>query len=346
MLEKTRRLALVALAFLPLQARAADPALPSRESVLVLRNDFVLRGRVTPLGDHYLVTQANSDQVRMPAFRVEMVCASLEEAYLRKRDRVVSGDVRSHLDLSDWCLRHGLQSRAADQLLAAIALDPGHPRIPSLQQRLLLKSQPPEESKTAEAPTLPQADASDRIEPVGDTRPTELSVEAIQQFTTEVQPLLMNSCASGACHGPNSNSDLVLLRPPVGQLINSRLTQKNLHAVLRLIDRQNPLASPLLSVPQQPHGGLGRSMFAGSGLPQYETLRNWLRRLKTSGRTRPVFHRGVDPAALLDRVRADGMPAAATAAPTAEAASPPSESTALPTSEDPFDPARFNGRQD
>jgi hypothetical protein len=55
-----------------------------------------------------------------------------------------------------------------------------------------------------------------------------------------------------------------------------RLTQHNLNQVLRHVDLQQPEASPLVTVPAGPHGGLQTPVFA-TGDKQFDrVLRRWV----------------------------------------------------------------------
>jgi hypothetical protein len=299
----------------------ADIPLNSDVSVLVLRNGYVLRGQVVPLGDYYLVVQSDADQIRIPVTRVEMVCRSLEEAYRRKRDVVISGDVRSHLHLASWSIRHRLHARAADQILAAYALDPGNPRIASLKNQLRSATQPAEPEQTPQI-----AESNPVVPPI-----PQLPRTSIRQFTTNIQPLLLNRCATGACHGTGAVSDFQLIRPPVGQLITSRLTQRNLWAVLNYVQNRSPLDSPLLTIPQQPHGGLDEPVLNASDLAQNEVIVNWIRDLPGNNRVKPASALIREPNTLLQRVSENSMP---------ESTEPIDSEESEP--KDPFDPDVFN----
>ena len=72
-------------------AAAQSAAVSADEGVLLLRNGHLLRGTITPLGDHYLVTTGAGNEVRLPATSVEMACRSLEEAYQVKRSAIPYG---------------------------------------------------------------------------------------------------------------------------------------------------------------------------------------------------------------------------------------------------------------
>ncbi len=310
-------------------AVAADIPMTSSMSLLVLRNGYVLHGQIVPLGDHYLVVQSDADQIRIPVGRVEMVCSTLEEAYLRKRDVIARGDVRSHLVLAGWCLRHRLHARAADQILAAYAIDPGNPRIVPLKKQLQSASRP-----SQAGPSEPATPPSQLALPAPAAR---LTSESIQQFTGHVQPLLLNRCASGACHSGGSMTAFKLSRPPVGQPVSSRLTQRNLLTVLQHVHQHSPSESPLLTVPRRPHGGLDQPVLGAADIAQIRVLLKWIRELPDSSQSQPPSAHPPDPDTLLQR--ADRSPPPGPAKQTPDAHNGEADEY---VPRDPFDAEVFN----
>lgn len=260
-------------------AAAADQfSFEPREGVLVLRNGFVLHGRITPLGESYLVSFGERGEARLPRTEVEFECRNLEEAYLLKRDALEADDAKAHLQLADWCLRHRLLARAADQLLIASNQDPSHPALASLSRRLetlaTLASAP-----TPTPPPSPNATLASHSSPIPPPLVRDVPPFLVQQFTVSIQPILFNRCATHACHGTNSSTSYRLLRPSLGQVATSRLTHRNLQATLAFIDRNQPQTSRLIAMAQQPHGGVVETFFPDKTANQLELLATWVRRL-------------------------------------------------------------------
>jgi hypothetical protein len=133
MIKHSIRSAVVLLALLAsswVAIHAESPLqLGPREGVLLLKNGQVLSGRITPAGDHYLLTTGETE-IRLKAVDVEYCCRDLEEGYQRKSLAIEPGRVEPHLDLADWCLRHGLLGYAAKEISQALVEDPRHPKIP------------------------------------------------------------------------------------------------------------------------------------------------------------------------------------------------------------------------
>ena len=77
----------------------------------------------------------------------------------------------------------------------------------------------------------------------------------VEQFTNTVQPLLINRCGAGNCHGPSAESSFQLAYPNWSRTLPRRFTQRNLYAALQVRELATPGASPLLAMSTLPHGG-------------------------------------------------------------------------------------------
>jgi len=276
MLPFLRKFVFVACpAFLPPVLAVATEAWDGpREGVLVLWNGQTLQGRITAAGDRYLVTLGERGELRIPTRDVEMHCVDLHEAYFRKRAALRGGGAGPHLELADWCLRHSLPTRAADELLAAITVEPGHPRIRVLERRLQTAvSRPLPTLKTKrENGTAVSPDELERTM-------RELPEGAVESFTAHIQPLLMNHCGANTCHGARSESEFRLVRPSLGRNLTRRFTQRNLYAALRQVDRECPEKSPLLAATGSRHGNVENVIFGERDRQQFEQLADWVKQV-------------------------------------------------------------------
>ena len=253
--------------------RAQELDLGPEPGVLLLRNGQVIEGKITRAGDLYYVTLPNGE-IRIRAADVEFCCPNLEEGYRSKRAAVRLGNVHDHLELAQWSLRHGLFGHAGRELADALDADPTHPMIGVLERRLKMAMQPPatppQPAKPSNpAPSLEGLDRLVRGMPPG----------SVETFAERIQPLLMNNCTAAGCHGQGSETDFRLLRVPVGRPPSRRLTQRNLHATLQLIDREKPSASPLLTAPIRPHGTAKTAIFTDRQITQYRWMVDWVRRV-------------------------------------------------------------------
>jgi len=348
MFSRLGAFALTILSLLMTSASAAQPSisLAPSEGVLVLRNGYVLSGRITPQGDYYLVTSGNSSEVRMPADQVEMVCRDIEQAYFVKRDRVNRTDIKAHLLLADWCLRQQLHARAADQILNCLAIDFGDPRITMLKRRLENAARAIQQS-TAVTPTRATVIADDRLDQALDGLP----FGAVKQFTESVQPVLLNRCATNACHGSAGKSELSLLRPRVGRILTHRMTQRNLLTTLKFVDRQSPRHSPLLAAPAAAHGGLPGPVFTATDSGPVTALIEWVTRV-ANGTQEPAPPQVASPDSVLSQASsrgptwldADDEPGVTATNDPLQPDSPAPIRSAPLGSRDPFDPDIFNRR--
>ena len=255
---------------------AEPPKTVPEESVLLLYNGNVLSGKVSRQGEHYLVTFSTAE-ITIRASQVELVCRNLEDGYQQKRAVLRGGSTQDHLDLALWCLRQGLLDHAAGELSEARRLEPNHPRITVLAQHLAMTQRSRHDPKRSIRKPLPlrHVPSGDEL----DRMVRSLPRGAMETFTTTVQPILLNHCSTTGCHNPQGDSHLHLERLPTLRHASRRPTHRNLHAVLKLIERGAPDRSPLLTYPIRSHGGAEDPVFTRHNSDQYEHLVEWVRRL-------------------------------------------------------------------
>jgi len=243
-----------------------------RDGVLVMRNGHALTGKIAWLDNRYQVILPEGRLYVGPE-KVDFCCNSLDEAYRRKRAAIREGSVEDHLELARWSQQHGLLDLAAQELVDAMAINPAHPMIPLLQRRLKTSVEMP--TKTAPPGRLLAAQpAVERLDHLSRRMPPKV----VEHFTRTIQPLLLNHCSTAGCHGPQSRTKFNLLRRHSRLALTRRVTQRNLQAALEWIDRDDPLASPLLTKPIRSHGSVG-PIFADDRLAQYEQLVEWVERV-------------------------------------------------------------------
>ncbi len=219
---------------------------PSKEGVLVLRNGQVMRGQITRTGNRYLVTLDDQNHVGIAAERVELHCQTMKEAFTAKRNAIQPKNATQQLQLAEWCFQNEYFEGATQQLLHLLTVAPEDPRVVRLETRLRIAAQMRRSPKPATKQVAKRQGAA------GSTAST--SVPVVQQFTNQIQPLLLNRCSAGGCHGPNSASEFRLIRPLTGRVMPRTFTQKNLAATIRYIDMSNAMESQLLRQARAPHG--------------------------------------------------------------------------------------------
>jgi hypothetical protein len=256
------------------------------ESVLLLRNGEMIKGRVTRDGDRFQV-RVPGGEVYVKAADVQHECRDTDEVYQRKRALIRVDNVMDHLELTQWCIKAVLFDPAARELAEAAALDPKHPLIPVLERRL----------KVAMAPA-PAADPNAKPMPAGptahelDRMVRGMPPRTVETFSQVIQPMLVNNCSTAACHGQSVRNGFHLFRTPADSPPSRLLTQRNLHAALEWLDREDPEASPLLTYASQAHGTARVAIFTDRQVAQYRQLRDWCYRVAQTDR--PVVHASYD----------------------------------------------------
>jgi hypothetical protein len=297
------RFSCCALALTATLAHADPPGISPQEGLVLLRNGQVLAGRVALLADQYHVL-LETGEIRLRATEVEFFCRDLTEGYRLKRAKIDAGRPDEHLDLAEWCLRHGLRDCAAIELDAALALDAEHPRLAVLRRRLDLAEAPVE----APTKTNDRGAAATSLEEL-DRLVRSLPPSAVEEFTVGIQPLLVHHCATAGCHGPRSEDHLRLLRTPAARTPSRRLTQRNLSTVVQLIDRERPAKSPLLVEAARQHGTLQGPPLGDRAAESLRRLADWIEQV--AGAAPPPQPATLDSTEPLEEIAANRRPDAA-----------------------------------
>jgi len=310
--------------------------------ILVMQNGQVLRGQISLHGDSYLVTLPYGE-IRVPIENVERVCDTLEEAFRLKQNTIRFGSARQHLQLADWCLDHGLYEHARQELALATTLEPRHHLAAVMAGRLAAATQKGNVVGEEAAIRQPATDAKQL-----DALVRQLPPGTVESFTNTIQPLLVNSCSARACHGSMASNDFQLRRYPHGQKPRRRLTLRNLEAVMRWVDRDDPAASRLLYAATHSHGPAKRSPLLSE--PAQQKLLEWLGRLGTTQPPAQLAEQGAanetDTASFDLPHKSLHNPADAGVIPISTATPPTGDATSANRyrPQDPFDPEIFNRR--
>lgn len=268
----------------PAACRNPSAAAP-RDGILLLKNGQVLAGRITWSGDHYFVDR-DGLQVGVRAAEVLATATDMDDAYRSQRERLAKDDLEGRQTLVQWCLRHELLGYAATELAECEALHPGHPRTTVLMRQLQSAVRTAESERAARASDVAPSATNERRDETQNhaertAKPadasTALSNQSLEIFVTTIQPLLINQCASGGCHGGATSAELKFQRFDPRRSPSRVYTQRNLAAALKYVDRDNPDASKLVVAPSQPHGGMATPVFSGRTLAQQAELAAWVR---------------------------------------------------------------------
>jgi hypothetical protein len=256
---------------LALLGRADAPSEPARQ-VLLLDNGSTFVGQVTQEGKSYRV-RTQSGETTLPAARVLRICESLESAHDFLRARANLRDPHERIRLARWCQQQQLFEQARIECDAALELNPRNVEAQRLAKTLAM---------TQPAPTSSRSTRVD--EPIASNPQTEArtvsehsyALETLQSFTRKVQPILFNTCGTGACHGGQAKTGFDLQRSFGNAGAPASMTRNNLLQALSVIDKNDPVNSLLLKKAVEAHGGAQRPPFAGRDAIAFQALEKWV----------------------------------------------------------------------
>src|SRR5262249_46344614 len=152
------------------------------------------------------------------------------EAYAFLRLTANLNDPDERLRLARWCDSQRMKKEALEEVAAAVQLRPKHAPSRRWLQQL---QQANAETLPPCPPTVADNEAKSMAQPTA-----EVSAECLGQFTTRVQPILMNACAS--CHAGDRGGEFKLTRVNQPGAMQRRSSQKNLAAVMAQINLAKP----------------------------------------------------------------------------------------------------------
>lgn len=232
--------------------------------------------------------RGEGSEVRLRASEVVRVDASKLALYVWRRARAGAGrgTLDEHLELADWALANGLEAQAARELLDARQLDSRSRRLIVLERRL---AEALRRRAAAEAPpAAPAPEATTAIAEGPTADPVELLPRlpegSREHFTRRIQPLVLNGCGAGGCHGGARDDDTFALdATPLRGYGSASSTEHNLRAVLSAIDLDSPDDSRLLTTARGPHHGA--TPFTGARRQELlDRLAEWVRAIAAENR--------------------------------------------------------------
>lgn len=244
----------------------------SRDQLVLLTTGRMLTGRVTRNGGGYLVEQSNG-RIQVAAEDVKFVVNDLREAYRKQRDSIVEPTPATHIALANWCISHRLHDEARDELKRCLKRDPENVEARRLLLRLTdtiraglpLRGDEVAPLKTQDGFVQPD------VESLGG-----LSREAASQFTSRIQPLLLNKCGNASCHGMASSNTFKLTMSRGAGKGSRQNTERNLYETMRYVDLETVTNSRLLQVFQGSHGGKGTIFVGPAGAEQIKQIKAWV----------------------------------------------------------------------
>lgn len=335
----------------PRESAENRPA-PATGTVLVLDNDRTLEGEIERVGDQYRLRRADAVSW-VPPQASAVLCTNLREAYLVLRQRANLRDPDERVRLAQWCVAKGLKAEGMEEAKEAVTLNPEHQPAKRLVRHLENMRQ--NEALEASKGGKPQVEQE-----LSTALALEMTAPSLGVFTSRIQPILMNACAS--CHATGRGGDFKLARAYSGNSANRKITQQNASSVMSQITPGQPLASPLLVKAVSVHGDQTQPALRGRQTEPFRILEEWVRqvsrehmanRLKDSENGIVVTKAPAPTLGTGEVKTADYRPDSGgfASAPPSRPAPPPLPGNAPPPpapmknpNPDPYDPDIFNGK--
>ncbi len=102
-----------------------------------------------------------------------------------------------------------------------------------------------------------------------------LDREAVKFYTSRVQPVLANTCAS--CHARKDHDSAFKLRAITEGYANPQATDANMHMTAKYVTRTSVASSPLLLYAMKGHGGRKEAPIFSREHPAFKYLEIWAR---------------------------------------------------------------------
>jgi hypothetical protein len=311
--------------------------------ILVLKTGHVMEGDIKQVGTQMCVRRGTSE-VWIAANKTMRLSPDWLDAYAFMQTLIKEDVASDRIKLARWCHTNKLPAQALEQARIALALQPENAdakQLVTLLERAL--QEPPPQPTAAKLTPTP----TPKLEPVA---AVDVTAETLISFSSKVQPILMNTCAS--CHAADADRKFHLERVSAGG--HKVATQRNLAAVLQYVDLDRPTISPLLVKAVTPHGRDLTAPIRDRSAKPFESMQQWIvetikknphlkeyrdakKPVKTRPEEKPSTFSTHSSSVLPDAGEDVSRPAPrleVTALKTAPAAPPPER--------DPFDPAWFN----
>lgn len=281
-----------------------DSAPAAQQPQFVLLTDGrIITGAVSEEEGKILVTQPVG-VMRFSERKIERVFNSLKEVHAYKSDQVPEIDIDEQLKLAQWCLTNDLSEEAKGHLNNALKLDPKNPRAKAMAESIVMTEtrlanrQRDEEVRRTSAEVVDPSSMSrpatlDSAVVEGARRglgvsdlpvifdlPPNAAVRRADEFRRYVHPVLQTYCAK--CHDDRHDGSFQLINFQRKADRTVEALRANLDSTLKLVDRENPGRSELLSSSLRPHGRgpNTRPIFQGSNDRAYQILAAWVNNLR------------------------------------------------------------------
>ncbi|MDG2104532.1 MAG: hypothetical protein P8J91_12350 [Pirellulaceae bacterium] len=255
------------------------------QQFVVLKTGSVYSGQLEFGGGKYIIHRNNGSSVRFHQGEVDFVTHSLEAAYQQLRSRLDDDDVIGHQRLAQWCLKNRQVENSQTQLALLKRLPGGQKSLKLLERQIKEMANPKSEQTPVELAAYTEA-VTEGVRRLPSTKPLlasrddlkksldSYSRESLREFNRGVHQRIVNGCAAARCHGDAENS-LRLWRVDNRGGLTSTGIQRNLHAISRYIDRNDPQQSTLLKYVSEVHGDMDAPAYDPTS-HHYHAIRDWI----------------------------------------------------------------------
>jgi hypothetical protein len=238
---------------------------PVAPKLIVLTSGKLVEGEISKSFSGYTV-RSGLGSFLVPFQMVKLTADNRHEAYEKYLQLMPEETSANHTTLAKWCIRHQLIHDARTELKKAIFLDNENQEAIALLQQL---------DRIAEVRAAAAASSVPLREPlqVRSERSLEgLTRDEVREFSTAIQPILMNNCAQTGCHHARADNGFQLDFVRITGHGNRLASHRNLQSVIGQIDADQPRQSPLLIKAGDAHAGIGKTL-SGSGPGAARSLR-------------------------------------------------------------------------
>ncbi len=252
---------------------------PNDQSCVLLKNDNVLYGTAVQQGEWVIIRRDGGTELKLPGDQIACWANSIHDLYRYRVDHRSNLGPGSRIADIRWCLNHRLfhcasrEIQSARQLLAVRPNSTLARQLDSLEKRLISLMTVDTKIRTVSHQTTANTDSLDQSGSQPDASRRTVNQGSLRDFTATVQPILLNRC--GSCHEQPNESEFQLSMPIAGVRATRRITQRNIQAVIPMINTANPNKSQLLAKAITPHGG-GPAGLGPHDMQAINAIKKWL----------------------------------------------------------------------
>lgn len=246
-----------------------DPTVPR---FFLLKSGLMLEASGAKSETHYEV-KAEFGSMLVPIENVEFIGESREQIWQHKKRQVDPANCTQLMKLAEWCFSNNFQKEGLEQYHLALKVVPNDQLAGFIRQRIAAAET--QSASFGEKMNMPESGIHVAELPDDDPEWTRwvngVPSSVFDTFSKKVQPILVQRCASAACHGSSGENQYKINIP---RQSGGRTTNMNLRSSVQWIDTENPSNSPLLSALVTSHAGK-KALFSVES-DQYHNFIEWI----------------------------------------------------------------------